>query len=529
MSQGTDEPWNDVGRLLAGRYRLLGPIGRGGMGTVWHAVDEFLGRDVAVKQVLIPAGIPADERVEIYARSLREARIAARLRHPAVVTIYDVLTEDGRPQIVMELMTSPSLQDLITEEGPLRPDRVTEIGLAVAGALRAAHAADVLHRDVKPSNVLVGADGRVVLTDFGIARREGDPRITATGRVIGSPGYIAPELAQGTSRASPAADLWSLGATLYTAVEGRPPYQEDSILALLAAAQTKDPAPMRNAGPLTSVIHGLMARDPAERLSAEQAEKLLREVRYELASQDQRGSPTMPTRRPTRSQHPQHTEDPSTTVPIEPDPVAPPRGGRGARLLRVLAAVMVAVAVAAGGFALASLWLGKRPPASPTFTYHDTVHGFSIAVPVGWQQVPIPQVRRNCPAAAAEFTMPGVGLRPDLRIDWCSAPEATPITELGNTDEDFQRDSKGRPGYQRVRLERLAVQGQDAAELEYTYLRPEAGDTWRVLVRQLAAPNGRFIIRWRTPQDQWVEFQQLRRAVLTSFRPVSRPTQARQS
>jgi hypothetical protein len=520
MSLGPDEPWHDVGRVLAGRYRLLGPIGHGGMGAVWHAVDEFLGRDVAVKQVLIPAGISADERVDLCARSLREARIAARLRHPAVVTIYDVLTDAGRPQIVMELVTSPSLQDLITADGPLRPDRVAEIGLAVVGALRAAHAAGVLHRDVKPSNVLVGADGRVVLTDFGVARREGDPQITATGRVIGSPGYIAPELAQGTARASPASDLWSLGATLYTAIEGRPPYQEDSIFALLAAAGTKDPAPMRNAGSLAPVIHGLMAREPADRLSDEQAEKLLREARDELASQDQRGSSTAS----------QHTPSRITTAPIEPDAGASPRRGRGAGLLRVLAAVVAVVAVvavaAAGGFALAS-WLGERPPASPTFSYHDTVHGFSIAVPVGWQQATGRGVGTDCPAAFVEFTMPGVGMRPDMSIDWCPTPTAPPIAELEILDKNFQQDRKERPRYQRVRIERVAAAGQDAAELEYTFLQPGSGDTWRVLVRQVATPNGRFSIRWRTPRDQWVEYQQLRRAVLTSFRPVSRTTRAR--
>lgn len=518
MSAGVDEPWNDVGRRLAGRYRLLGPIGRGGMGAVWHAVDESLGRDVAVKQVLIPAGIPDDERVEICARSLREARIAARLRHPSVVTIYDVLTEAGRPHIVMELVPSPSLQDLITEEGPLRPDRVAEIGLAVVGTLRAAHAVGVLHRDVKPSNVLVGTDGRVVLTDFGVARLEGDPRLTAAGRLVGSPGYIAPELAHGIARASPASDLWALGVTLYSALEGRPPYQEDDILALLTAAKTKEPAPMRNAGPLAPVIRGLMARDPADRLSGEQAEKILREVRDELASHDQRGSlaPSRPA--------PDHitTAHVAEIAATKPDPAAGPHGRRGAGFRRILAAVMAVVAVvavAASGFALVSRWLAE----DSTYTYSDTEHGFSIAVPVGWQETKNPRLREDCPAPwSAEFTMPGVGLRPDLRIDWCSTPADIPITQLEGTDQDFQRDSQGRPGYQRVRLDRVAVESHDAAELEYTFLRPGASGTWRVLIREIATPNGRFTIRWRTPEDQWASAEQLRRTVLTSFQPVSR-------
>jgi hypothetical protein len=375
--------------------------------------------------------------------------------------------------------------------------------------------------------VLVGADGRVVLTDFGVARREGDPRSTATGRLVGSPGYIAPELAQGTAQAGPAADLWSLGVTLYSALEGRPPYQEDNILALLTAARTKDPAPMRNAGPLAPVIRGLMARDPADRLSGEQAEKILREVRDELAGHDQRGSPA-----PSRP-----TPDRITTAPIDeiaaigPDAVAGPGDRRGAGFRRVLAAVMAVmavVAVAASGVALFSPWLDERSPKSSTFTYYDTERGFSIAVPVGWQQATDAGGLWDCPDAwAARFTTPGVGLLPDLRIDWCQTPAAMPITQLEALDQNFRQESRTRPGYQQVRLERITVQGKDAAELEYTFLRPGPNDTWRVLIREIATPNGRFRIRWRTPQDQWVNTEQLRRTVLTSFQLVGRPTQAR--
>ena len=508
---GTDEPWNDVGRVLAGRYRLLGPIGRGGMGAVWHAVDEFLGRDVAVKQVLIPAGIPDADRVEICARSLREARIAARLRHPSLITIYDVIADAGAPQIVMELVPAPSLQDLIAEEGPLQPAQVAGIGLAVVGALRVAHAAGVLHRDVKPGNVLVGADGRVVLTDFGIARREGDPRITAAGRLIGSPGYIAPELALGTARASPASDLWSLGATLYSAVEGRPPYAEDSILALLTAATTEDAAPMRNPGPLAPVVRGLMERDPAARLTGEQAEKMLREVTDERTAQAHRGSPATSGPAPDRV----------TTAPLDADAGARPPGGRGGGFLRLLAAVVAVLAVAAAGLAVSSLGLGDRPPASQTFTYRDNEHGFSIAVPLGWQKGPS--------ISSAYFAWPGTDV-PDLLIEWGTAATTPPETHVENLDKIFQRDPKQRPGYDQDRRERVVVPGQDAAELEYHFLPSNGGGvTWRVLVRAVAMPSGTYTIRWRAPQDQWAETEQLRRAVLTSFQPVSGPTPAKPS
>src|SRR6266545_815560 len=278
MSADTGERPDVAGRVIAGRYRLLAPIGRGGMGAVWRATDELLDRDVAVKEIHFPRGLPDEDLAELAERSLREARAAARLRHPSVITVHDVVRDGEQPCIVMEFVPSRSLEEVGAADGRLPPRQVAEIGLAVLGALRTAHAAGVLHRDVKPSNVLLAADGRVVLTDFGIARVEGDSRLTMTGRIMGSAGFIAPELARGQRGAGPAADLWSLGATLYCAVEGRPPYDRDTILARLAAAATEDPEPMRYAGPLTAVISGLMERDPADRIDAQKAERMLAEV-----------------------------------------------------------------------------------------------------------------------------------------------------------------------------------------------------------------------------------------------------------
>jgi eukaryotic-like serine/threonine-protein kinase len=265
-------------QLLAGRYRLVAPIGRGGMGAVWHAVDEVLGRDVAVKAMALPHTLPDDERNTLRERALREARIAARLRHPSLVTVHDVVTERDNPHIVMELVQSRSLQDVVAEDGPLPPREVAEIGVALVDALRTAHAAGVLHRDVKPSNVLLGEDGRVVLTDFGVARLEGDPKLTLTGQLMGSPGYVAPEIAQGVTAATPASDLWSLGATLYTAVEGRQAYDRDSFFEVLSATAKEDPDPVRLAGPLEPVLAGLLRRDLAARLDADRAERMLRDI-----------------------------------------------------------------------------------------------------------------------------------------------------------------------------------------------------------------------------------------------------------
>jgi serine/threonine protein kinase len=203
--------------LVAGRYRLIEPLGVGGMGRVWRARDEILSRDVAVKEIIPPEELLARERDGIRRRTLREARAAARLSHPNVVRVYDVFEADDRPWIVMEYVPSRSLMEVLAEDGPLSPERAAAIGLGVLAALRAAHRAGVMHRDVKPSNVLLGDDGRVVLTDFGIATVEGDSTVTRTGLVLGSPAYISPERAR-EGLAGPASDLWSLGATLYAAV-----------------------------------------------------------------------------------------------------------------------------------------------------------------------------------------------------------------------------------------------------------------------------------------------------------------------
>ncbi|MFG1776191.1 protein kinase [Micromonospora sp. NPDC049048] len=266
---------NALPQLVADRYRLLSPLGQGGMGRVWKARDEVLHRDVAIKELVPPPSLTDEERREMRERSLREARAIARLNHINVVRIFDVLRTDGDPWIVMEYVPSRSLQDALAEDGPVTPARAVEIGLGVLAALKSAHKAGVMHRDVKPGNVLLGDDGRVVLTDFGLATIPGDPNVTRTGMVLGSPAYISPERArEGT--AGPEADLWSLGATLYAAVEGKSPYARPSAIATLAALATEPMPPPKNAGPLKPVLNGLLRKDPNERITAEVAEKLLR-------------------------------------------------------------------------------------------------------------------------------------------------------------------------------------------------------------------------------------------------------------
>lgn len=303
-------------RVVAGRYRLLDPLGEGGMGTVWRARDEVLGRDVAVKEVRAPAGLPSADIERMYARLEREAWAAARISHRNVITLYDVATDGGRPWIVMELVRGVSLSDQLDAEGPVSPQRAAHIGAEVLAALRAAHEAGVLHRDVKPGNVLLSNDGRVVLTDFGIATVEGTQALTMTGEVIGSPEFLAPERALGRTP-GPESDLWSLGVLLYAAVEGQSPFRQDTPLSTLRAVVDEELPPPRHAGPLAPVIEGLLRKDPAERTSAADAERALRIVG---AGGSLRGDPTQAAPLPSRPTVTSR-QQPSGRTPAVPAPV----------------------------------------------------------------------------------------------------------------------------------------------------------------------------------------------------------------
>ncbi|MFI8949267.1 protein kinase [Streptomyces sp. NPDC053750] len=262
------------GRLVAGRYRLGEAIGSGGMGRVWRAHDEVLNRTVAIKELTAALYVSESDQAILLARTRGEARAAARINHSAVVTVHDVLEHDGRPWIVMELVEGRSLADAVKEEERVDPREAARVGLWVLRALRAAHTAGVLHRDVKPGNVLLADDGRVLLTDFGIAQIEGDSTITRTGEVVGSVDYLAPERVRGHDP-GPASDLWALGATLYTAVEGRSPFRRTSPLTTMQAVVEEEATEPRYAGPLAPVISALLRKDPAARPDATEAEHLL--------------------------------------------------------------------------------------------------------------------------------------------------------------------------------------------------------------------------------------------------------------
>ncbi|MGI5428077.1 serine/threonine-protein kinase [Streptomyces sp. CA-179760] len=279
-----------AGRLIAGRYRLIAKLGHGGMGTVWRAEDETVDREVAVKEPRVPDHLPDRERANAFERMRREARAAARLDHPAVVDVHDVAVVDDQPWIVMELVRGRSLGDAL-QEGTLSAREAARIGLEVLGALEAAHAAGILHRDVKPDNVLLGRYDRVVLTDFGIAQIEGETNLTDTGGFVGSPEYIAPERVLG-QRPGPASDLWSLGVVLYAATEGVSPFRRSNTPATLQSVLNATPAPPASApGPLAEVITGLLHKDPARRPNAAQVR-----ARLEAAANPPAAQPTQAVR-----------------------------------------------------------------------------------------------------------------------------------------------------------------------------------------------------------------------------------------
>jgi tRNA A-37 threonylcarbamoyl transferase component Bud32 len=403
--------------LIAERYSLVKPVGSGGMGRVWLARDEMLRREVAIKEVVPPDWMTSEERELLRETTIREARAAAQLNHPNAVQIYDVVYTEGRPWIVMEYVQSRSLHEVVTEDGPLPPERVAQIGLAVLYALRAAHVAGVLHRDVKPHNVLIAEDGRVVLTDFGLATFDGgDGAMTRAGLIMGSPQYVAPERAKdGISTIE--TDLWSLGATLFAAVEGHSPYARSTTMATLTALATAPPDPATNAGALRPVLGGLLRKDPKHRLNGEEAERLLRRAALP--------PPAVPPRtrllpRPRRS-------------PDDPRPEFPAEGSGGLRRRLVVGAaagLLAAVGAAAAVFALSGgdegsrdfaggplpspsvsapvsgagagtgmpcgsppAGAGAKPLAPPTtprfalaegFTWHADPSGFTVAVPSSW-------------------------------------------------------------------------------------------------------------------------------------------------
>ncbi|WP_435822870.1 protein kinase domain-containing protein [Micromonospora arborensis] len=517
------------------------------MGRVWQARDEMLQRDVAIKELVAPPGLRDDERRELRERSMREARAVARLGHVNVVRVFDVLHSADDPWIVMELVRSRSLHQVLDAEGPMPPARAAHIGLGVLGALQAAHRAGVLHRDVKPANVLLADDGRVVLTDFGLATLPGDPRMTQTGMVLGSPAFLAPERAT-DGDVGPAADLWSLGATLYAAVEGRTPYQRSSPIATLAALATEPPPPAQRAGRLTPLLEGLLRREPDQRITAEEAERLLRQAatpdepvapgstsgdgpstRITATTTDAPRPKIVPEFVTTGSAPPLVADTPSPASPPvadtpspAPPPVAdmPPVAGapvtgrkRRARLIGSIAAaaLLVVLLVTAsllnrGLFGGADAGGVAAPAVNPSPIADSPVSRELAPAPAGWRYyrddprflVPVPdgwQARRD--GERAEFQEPD-GSRV-LVVDELRSVPADLVAEL-RAREAAER--KRYADYRQVRLAALRYQAR-AAEWEWTYT-DEDGTPLHTVSRAFIGHNGHaYSIGWTTSAAEW--------------------------
>ena len=540
-------------RLLGGRYRLEESIGHGGMGTVWRGHDEVLDRAVAVKEVRFPPELGQQEQDELRQRTLREARATASLSHPNVVTTYDVVEEDGLPYIVMELLDARSLGDVLRTDGALPPHRVAQVGLEMLGALEHSHGNGVVHRDVKPGNVLLTKDGRAVLTDFGIATMAGDPSLTSTGVVLGSPAYMSPERARG-KKPGPEADMWSLGATLYAAAEGRPPYDGDNALGTLTAVISDPVEPPRVGGPLAEAILGLLEKEPADRMSIAATRALL-----EKAAADRSGAAPPATtvaaaadldRAGRTDVLPVTAAPPLTTPPTTPAVESGPsvwqdeepvdRSGRRRTPLAVVAIIALLALLLGISYAAtrddetpdpsandpgnnptssqpsesASETPGtSSPPESPAgsagqgvpagFTLHEDPTGFVVAVPNGWKPV------RD--GSRVDFREPD-GSR-FLRVDQTDKPKP-------DAQKDWEKQEKSVEGrlrdYERIRIDQVDYRDYNAADWEFTF-----ESSTHVLNRGMNTGEMGYALYFSAPDDQWDESEPIRQTIFDTFQPAS--------
>ncbi|MEU6301603.1 serine/threonine-protein kinase [Streptomyces chartreusis] len=540
---------SDLGRLVADRYLLVERVGSGGMGTVWRAEDRLLGRHVALKKLHIPPHLQDDEVRTLYERTRREARSAARIAHPNVIVVHDVLDDEGLPCIVMEYIPSLTLSDVLKQRGPLPPAEAARIGRAMASALRAAHDAGVLHRDVKPGNVLLGDGGRIVLTDFGIAMESGTSSLTKPGELIGSIRYLAPERLKGAHpETGPASDLWALGATLYQAVEGRDPFRRATAIETAYAIATDPYDPPRSAGELAPVIEGLLVKEPGRRMDVHEVERRLADVTDGRASgvggrestgrwestgwsesagwQDGAGrrdgadDPTL--RERTRTEPTRHTADSGAdSASTERPERAGKSPGRGNRRRTVLWSVlaMTLVACLAGG----TLWWLKgkdaggssadgsgadrptssasAPSSGPTAPppvpggYHleDAGSGLSVPVPDGWEP-------KTLPGGELAYVDP-TGLV-GLRVNVVEFAGTDPVQHWRETEEEQTR--RDNPGYERVRMASTTFRGRPAGYWEFTF--DGTARKFRAAELAFASDDGtQYVIYLSAPNAQWHE------------------------
>ncbi|MFI5981326.1 serine/threonine-protein kinase [Streptomyces sp. NPDC051555] len=551
-----------AGAVLAGRYRLGEPIGSGGMGKVWRAHDELLSRTVAVKELTAGLYVAEADRAVLHARTKKEARAAARIAHPAVVTVHDVFEHDDRPWIVMEYIDGPSLAEAAKAAGRIEPREAARIGLHVLGALRAAHAVGVLHRDVKPGNVLLAKDGRVLLTDFGIAAIEGDTSITRTGELVGSIDYLAPERVTGGAP-DPASDLWSLGATLYTAVEARSPFRRTSPISSLQAVVNDEPPALRQAGALGAVITALLRKDPAQRPSAAEAERML------LQAMEGREPKSAHAYVPTRGLTPEElaTPAPGPAPAAEPEPAAPaaaPAGFRteaptapsahpetrttpdphphphphsaprptGGRIRRAaVVAVVAALLGGAGAFGILKYTESQdgadgKDGGSGQSAQAQSQSQSPVPVPNGWQRVKDPTGFTLLVPDGWTRQMNGdqIDYTPDngkhfIRIAVDASPDyVNPYTHL----LDLEQQVRVRTDYKRQLLNQNTFRGSTRAALwDFTWTEKgtHAGPR-RAIEQMYIAPNEtEYAVYMSGPVEGWAKLRQQFDVVLTGWEP----------
>ncbi|MFE9439734.1 serine/threonine-protein kinase [Streptomyces sp. NPDC006602] len=528
------------GQLLAGRYRLADPIGKGGMGRVWRAHDEVLHRAVAIKELTAALYVSESDRTVLLARTRAEARAAARINHSAVVTVHDVLDHDGRPWIVMELVEGHSLADAVMEQGRVEPREAARIGLWVLRALRAAHSAGVLHRDVKPGNVLLGRDGRVLLTDFGIAQVEGDTAITRTGEIVGSVDYLAPERIRGHDPGA-SSDLWALGATLYTAVEGRSPFRRTTPLTTMQAVVDEEPTEPRNAGPLGPVIAALLRKEPALRPDLAEAEQLLAE-----AAEGRRPNGAqafVPTRHGSYGQQGRY-EQPQTGV-TRPHPAAVTQVGPPAappkkrRRLRAVALVVAAI-IGAGAAVASGEWNSGNgtsatessdpsPSVSPSPTeepqgavpagwkQYDDPAGFSLYLPEGWERSV--SIKRKDGLQQIDYS-------PDrgehlVRIAVDTSPDYDdPHVHQVELEQQLVRQLVD---YERLSMQRQIYRDRQGSRLEYKWTAQVKGSrppgAYRAVDLMYIARSGvEYAIYMASPVEDWATTRKQFQTVLQGWR-----------
>ncbi|MFI6688611.1 serine/threonine-protein kinase [Streptomyces sp. NPDC050485] len=537
-----------AGLLLAGRYRLGDAIGRGGMGKVWRAHDELLHRTVAVKELTAALYVSEADRVVLHARTQKEARAAARITHPGVVTVHDVLDHDSRPWIVMQYVDGPSLADAVkaAEGHRIEAREAARIGLHVLGALRAAHSAGVLHRDVKPGNVLLASDGRVLLTDFGIAAIEGDVAITKTGELVGSIDYLAPERVQG-AHPGPASDLWSLGATLYAAVQGESPFRRDSPISTMQAVVAEEPPAPDRAGPLAPVIVALLRKRPEERPSAEEAERMFLDamegrtsksaqayVPTRQLSEDELRSAAAPETGPAElDPAPRHRPAPARPAPV---PVAAP-ARRGRRRTVALAVALAAVIGVGAGYAFmkyqkdqggSGVGSSETSGATGTPQAGHQPGGGDQSVPDGWQRVKDPSGfsllvpkgwRRQMDGAETDYT-PDNG-KHRIRISVTKVPDfENPYMHMLNMEKSLKDRL---PQYKRVTLHGNNFRDQVKSSLwEFTYVEKVDFPGKRHAIDQMYYGDGgrpEYAIYMSGPEDDWATTRQQFDTVLQGWQP----------